>query len=188
LFGQDIIPYLPEYVKPFAEQLRQLPSGYEKWVYAASLPAEIYQGDVFDQVAFASLDEDGEIIRFEPLGMVISNTCDVQPGQGETLLVAPIFDLEDYREHSELKEEALENHIRALTENKISQLMFLPEGPGLRRSFVDFGKICSISLSFFHADRGQKRLISLSQPGHYFLLVKLAHHFCRPEARDSSRN
>jgi hypothetical protein len=187
LFGQDITPYLPEYIKPFAEQLRQLPSGYEKWAYAASLPADIYQGDVFDQVEFASLDDNGETIRFEPFGMVVSNTCDVQPGQGETLLVAPIVDLEDYRQNSELDKEALENHIRALIENKISQLMFLPEGPGLRRSFVDFGKICSISLSYFHADHVQKRLISLSQPGHYLLLVKLAHHFCRPEARDANR-
>lgn len=47
MFGEDISAYLPEHIKPFAEQLKQFPAGYEKWVYASSLPRETYQGDVF---------------------------------------------------------------------------------------------------------------------------------------------
>lgn len=119
--------------------------------------------------------------------MVISNTCDTQPGQGDFVLVAPVIDLEDFRKDSELKGEDLENYIRALTENKISNLMFLPDAPGIPRCFVDFESICPIALTYFYSDRGQKRLLSLSQCGHYFLLVKLAYHFCRPEARDAAR-
>jgi hypothetical protein len=187
VFGEDLTAYLPEGIKPFGEQLRQFPAGYEKWVYASSLPLKTYQGDVFTQVPFISLDDNGDAIRGEPLGMVVSNTCDAQSGQGEFLLVAPVIDLEDYRRQSQLKGEDLENHIRALMENKISQLMFLPDGQGIGRSFVDFGNICSVSLNFFHSGRGQKRLVSLSQCGHYFLLMKIAYHFCRPETSDAKR-
>jgi len=178
---------LPEHIKPFADQLQQFPNGYEKWVYSSALPQETYQGDVFAGVPFVSLDDSGDVIRGELFGMVVSNTCDAQPGQGDFVLVAPVIDLEDYRLHNELKGEDLENHVRALVENKISQLMFLPNTNGFGRSFVDFGNICSISLRFFHSDRGQKRLLSLSQCGHYFLLMKLAYHFCRLEASDAKR-
>jgi hypothetical protein len=51
----------------------------------------------------------------EAEGMVISCTCDTQPEQGEFVLVAPVFDLDDYRTKSELKGQDLDNHIRALT-------------------------------------------------------------------------
>jgi hypothetical protein len=187
LFGEDITAYLPENIRPFAEQLHQFPNGYEKWIYASSLPKDTYQGDVFTNVPFISLDDEGDGVRFEVSGMVVSNTCDTQPGNGDFVLIAPVIDLEDYRENNGLAGEQLESHLRALTENKISQLMFLPDASGVRPSFVDFGRICSISLRFFHSERGQKRLLSLSQCGHYFMLMKLAYHFSRPEASDAKR-
>jgi hypothetical protein len=119
--------------------------------------------------------------------MVISCTCDVQPGQGDVALVAPVLDLEKYRSDSELTGDELENHIRALKENKISDLFFLPAGLGLQPGFVDFGKITSISIDYLSAEEHGKRLTSLSLVGHYFFLVKLAYHFTRPETADSVR-
>jgi hypothetical protein len=187
VFGEDLVPYLPEHIKPPAQQLKQFPSGYEKWVYATSSPTETYQGDVFTRVPLVFIDENGDAVRAETKGMVISSTCDAQPGQGEAVLVAPVVDLEDFVLNAEFKGEQLENHVRALTANKLSEIMFLPEGHGITRSFVDFGKISPVSVSHFHSERGQNRLISLSQCGHYFLLVKLAYHFSRPEAPDAKR-
>ena len=187
MFGDDITAYLPEHIKPFTEQLKQFPAGYEKWIYATSLPSETYQGDVFTQVPLVSIDDTGDVVRAEVSGMVVSNTCDAQPHRGDFILVAPVIDLQDYRENSDLKGEDLENHLRTLTENKISQLMFLPEGQGIRGCFVDFANVCSVSLRYFHSDRGQKRRVSLSQCGHYFLLIKLTYHFSRPEAPDAKR-
>jgi hypothetical protein len=187
MLDEDIEAYLPDHIRPFAQQLKQFPTEYEKWVYAPSLPADIYQGDLFARVPFVALDDEGDVIRRESQGMLVSNTCDAQPGQGEFVLVAPVIDLEDYREHNELQGEALENHIRALTENKISQLMYLPETQQTRGAFVDFGNITSASLRFFHSQRGPIRLASLSQCGHYFLLIKLAYHLCRPEPPNNGR-
>jgi hypothetical protein len=188
VFGDDIVKYLPEHIKPFSDQLKQFPAGYEKWVYATSSPPEAYQGDVFPEVPFVVVDDDGDAVRGDLLGMVVSNTCDVQPDRGLFVAVAPVVDLEDYKAQSELKGDDLENHIRALTDNKLSQLMFLPETQNFPRSFVDFGKVCSVSLRYFHAAIAARgRTISLSQYGHYLLLIKLAYHLSRPEASDAKR-
>jgi hypothetical protein len=187
VFGEDLVPYLPEHVRPFAQQLRQFPSGYEKWVYATSSTPETYQGDVFTEVPLVQVDEDGDTVRAKTMGMVISSTCDAQPNQGETVLVAPVIDLKDYSSKAELKGGQLEDHLNALTANKLSQMMFLPEAHGMVGSFVDFGQISPVSLKYFHSERGQKRLVSLSQYGHYFLLMKLAYHLTRPDAPDVRR-
>lgn len=187
MFGDDIVAYLPERVRPFAEQLKQFPTGYEKWIYAAALPSETYQGDVFTGVPFVSIDEQGGPVRADLLGMVVSNTCDTQPNQGDFVLIAPITALSDYRENAALVGAELDNYIRALTENKISNLMFLPGGQNIPDSFVDFGNLCSVSSEYFHRECGGRRLISLSWYGHYFLLVKLAYHFTRPEAAEAKR-
>jgi hypothetical protein len=191
LFGDDLASYLPEHIRPFAEQLKQFPTGYEKWVYAGSLPSDAYQGDIFGVLPFVHVDDDDDVVRADRLGMVISNTCDAQPDQADYILIAPISDLDDYRKYSEsegeLQGEELENHIRALVENKLSQIMFLPETTGFGRAFVDFGNICSISSKSFHTRYVDMKMISLSQYGHYFLLMKLAYHLARPESADAKR-
>lgn len=151
MFDDDITAYLPEHLRPFAQQLRQFPAGYEKWLFAPSLPSDVYQGDLFDLVPFAGIDDNGEAVHYRGHGMVISNTCDAQPDRSDFVLLAPVIDLEDYREHNGLQGEALENHIRDLTENKISQLMYIPESHWARGSFVDFGSITSASLRFFYS-------------------------------------
>lgn len=187
MLGDEILAYLPERIKPYSHRLKQFPIGYEKWVYSPSLPDETYQGDMFKDAPFIGIDDDGDMVRAEFIGMIISNTCDVQPGREEFVLVAPVIDLEDYRNTSPLKGQDLENHVRDLTQNKISRLMFLPESQGMPRSFVDFGKISAVSLSYFHRELSQKRLLSFSQCGHYVMLIKLAYHLSRPEAQDALR-
>lgn len=144
-------------------------------------------GDVFTDVPLVLVDENGDTVRAETNGMVISSTCGAQPSQGETLLVVPVIDLKDYLSNAELTGQQLQNHIDALTANKLSEIMFLPDGHGITGSFVDFGRISPVSIKHFHSERGQKRLVSLSQCGHYFLLVKLAYHFTRPDAPDARR-
>lgn len=188
MFGDDdIVPYLPDKLKPFAQQLKDFPAHYEKWVYAPAVRSTTYQGDVFAEVPFVSVDENGDTVRFELPGMVVSNTCDAQPTQGDSVLVAPVIDLASYKEKSELKGDELNNHLLALTENKISNLMFLPNGHGTSDSFVDFGSLCSVSSTHFHRERSKKRIVSLSLVGHYLFLVKLAYHFTRPESADVVR-
>jgi hypothetical protein len=188
VFGDDLKPFLPNHIQKFSEQLKQFPKHYEKWVHASSLTEQIYQGDVMAQAPLVAINEKGDADRLDLPGMVISCTCDVQPDRGDIALVAPVLDLEDYRNNSELEGQALEDHIKALTENKISDFFFLPPGLGLTApSFVDFGSITSVSVEYLHSDDRKNRLTSLSLLGHYFFVVKLAYHFTRPEGADSMR-
>lgn len=188
MFRQDIRPFLPLHIQKFSAQLRQFPENYEKWVYATSLPKEIYQGDIFANAPFALVNTEGNPDRLDVPGMVISCTCDVQVGQGDFALIAPVHDLDEYRSNSELTGQELENHLRALTGNEISNFFFLPAGQALKPSFVDLGKMTSISIEYLNSERGRQRLASLSQVGHYVLLVKLAYHFTRPESSDATRS
>jgi hypothetical protein len=188
VFEDEILAYLPEPIKPFREQLKNFPDGYEKWVYAASLPEKIYQGDVFKTVPFVCIDDNGAATPLDEFpGMVISNTCDVQPKRSDFALIAPVIELDDYKKMSDLTGEALENHISALMENELSQVMYLPDRAGLGPCFVDFGQIWPISLNYLHEGLAQQRILSFSQCGHYLMLIKLAHHLSRAEADDAKR-
>jgi hypothetical protein len=187
VFGDDIAAYLPEHIRRFSDQLKQFPKFYEKWVYASQIPAEIYQGDVVAPLPSIKVREDGGVDRMDSPAMIISSTCDVQPGQANTALIAPVLDLAHYRENSELTGSDLENHLAALVDNKISNLVFLPAAPGFRPSLVDLANITSVSIDYLYSRNDLERAISLSQCGHYFLLVKLAYHLTRPEGTDARR-
>lgn len=183
----DIASYLPEHVRPFADLLKQFPANYEKWVHATRLPAEMYQGDVIENVLLAAINEDGEVEKFDLPAMVISCTCDVQPKQGEFALLAPVIDLDSYRALSEFQGEALENHLSAVMANRIANLFFLPAGQKLKASVIDFQQLTAVSVDLLQRSL-EKRLTSLSQTGHYLLIVKLTHHLTRPDARDAKRS
>lgn len=187
MFGDDIAAYLPEHIKPFAKLLKEFPENYEKWLYSTSLPNELYQGDVLQTAVIVSVDDTGNVERAEIPAMVISCTCDAQPGRDDTLLIAAVYDFDDYRTNHGLAGEELENHLRALQRNEIANLFYLPAAQRLRPSVVDFQLISPLAVSFLYPDRFKDRLTSLSQVGHYFFLMKLAHHLARPEPGDAKR-
>jgi hypothetical protein len=188
VFEDDFRSFLPAYAKPFSKQLQDLPLNYEKWVYATALPSKTYQGDLFTDVRFASVDDDGQALVADLPAMVISNTCDVQPGQSESILVAPLVDLKDYSAHATLTGAEWDSHLSALKRNEISQLMFLPKALGINDCFVDFSRTSSVPLHYFDSSTAKKRFQSLSQCGHYVMMVKVAHHFTRPEPPDAPRS
>jgi len=187
MFGDDIAAYLPEHIKPFAKLLKDFPENYEKWIYSASLPNELYQGDVLQTAIIVNVDHAGNVERAEIPAMVISCTCDAQPGRDDTLLIAAVYDFDDYRTHHTLTGADLDNHLRSLQRNEIANLFYLPAGQNLKPSVVDFQLMSPISVSYLYPDRFRNRLTSLSQVGHYFLLMKLAHLMTRPEPRDARR-
>jgi hypothetical protein len=187
MFGDDIAAYLPEHIRPFKKLLKDFPENYEKWVHSTSLPNKLYQGDVLDSAIIVNVDDQGGIERAEIPAIVISCTCDVQPGRGETLLIAAVYDFEDYKKNHPLTDSKLEEHLKALQRNEIANLFYLPPGQKLKASVIDFQLISPVSLSYVHPDRVKNRLTSLSQVGHYFFLMKLAHHMTRPEPQDAER-
>lgn len=156
-------------------------------MYATGLPSELYQGDVIENALLTAISEEGDILKLELPAMVISCTCDVQPKQGQFALLAPVIDLGFYRANSELKNDALDNHISVLMANKIANLFFLPASQKLKASVIDFQQLTAVSVDLLQKSL-EKRLTSLSQTGHYLFLVKLTHHLTRPDAKDAKRN
>src|SRR6266404_1988696 len=181
--GEDITRLLPEHLKSFASDLRKYPLGFPKWFYGAP-PAEIYQGDVISSARTPLLDDDGTGAYRDGAVVVISNTCDVQPNRDDYLLLAPLFTLEERIEGITLTGQQQIDHIHDLKRNRLTNIMFFPATSGVPESWVDFSKICPVSSNYFYSEAlnvREKRVASLSQKGHYFFLMKLASHLCRPE-------
>lgn len=187
MFSDDIAAFLPEYIRPFANLLKDFPENYEKWVHSTVLPDNLFQGDVLQNAIIVNVDEAGNVERAEIPAMVISCTCDCQPGRDDTLLVAAVYDFDDYRSNHQLAGDDLENHLRSLQRNEIANLFYLPAGQKLGASIVDFQMISPLAVSYLYPDRFKNRLTSLSQVGHYFFLMKLSHHMTRPEPNDAKR-
>jgi len=187
--GDDIARLLPEHLKSFADDLKEYPHGFAKWLYGA-LQNEIYQGDILKSIKVVGIDEDGDAVSRKGAAVVISHTCDCQQGQSEFILVAPVFSVQERIDGSELTTQQLNDYVRDLRANRITDLFFLPGIGGLPDCFVDFSQVCAIAAAHLYAATfplSDHRLISLSQKGHYFFLMKMAFHFCRSDPKDSTR-
>lgn len=187
--GDDIARLLPNQIKSLAEDLKKYPVEYPKWLYGTAL-AQVYQGDIIQSLTVVAVDDEGDTVSRAGPVVVMSHTCDAQPDQSDYVLVAPIFSLQERREASELNVQSLKDHLRDLCANRLTDLMFLPGVGKLPDSFIDFNHVSAVASEHFYSSeidvRGQ-RIASLSQKGHYFFLMKLAFHFCRPDPPDSKR-
>lgn len=187
--GEDINRLIPENVRSVFADLKKDPTAYLKWLYGSSLD-EIYQGDVLQNLSAITAGDDGEVVAREGPALVVSQTCDCQPSQGEFILIAPVFPLQEMREQGGLSPQTLDNFVRDLRGNRLKDQIFLPAIAGLPDSWVDFSQICPISSQYFHSKQlvtGRKRLASLSQKGHYFFLMRLSFYLCHPDPADSKR-
>ncbi len=128
------------------------------------------------------LDDDGQAIYRDGPVVVISNTCDSQPARDDYVLICPMFTVAERLASITLTGQQLADHISDLKRNRITNLMFFPTVRTMPDSWLDFSKTCAVSSEYFYSLHvGEHRVASLSQKGHYFFLMKLAYHFCRPE-------
>lgn len=185
--GDDISRLLPSHVKSLADDLKKNPTDCSKWLYG-SVAADVYQGDILDNFRIVVTDTEGDAVARTGPVIVMSHTCDAQPHQSEFVLLAPVFSLKERSDTSELGAEALENHLRDLRANRLTGFMFLPKIGTLPDSYADFSQVAAIASKHFHScNVCNHRVAGLSQKGHYFLLMKVAFHFCRSDPPDSKR-
>jgi hypothetical protein len=181
--GDDISRLLPNNLKSFASDLKKYPLGYPEWFYGMP-PAEIYQGDVIANSRTILLEEDARAAYRDGAVVVISSTCDCQPGRDDYLLLAPLYTVEERLEETALEGEARDSHFHSLKRNELTNIMFYPATEKMKDSWVDFSTVCSVSSDYFYSKElkvKDNRIASLSQKGHYFFLMKLACHFCRAD-------
>lgn len=194
--------YLPKYLTPETEKelfeaLADFPDNIDGRLYSELIKQDfshIFQGDGLKDLLLINLPD--ETIRKGP-GLVLSNTCDISPENRRmfpaTACYVPILKLasiEKLWKDKGFEEERISSTVEAIRKQRITSIFFLPKGSGLENESVLFlDRIVSVNATALPADLKSCRLFSLSQYGHYMLLVKLSIHFSRiNESIDRDRN
>lgn len=186
--------YLPKYLSSESERelfecLKDFPKSMHK-VYTNSLYSEkiIFQGDGLSNMYLVDIPS----LRIEKnKALVLSNTCDIDPNNPRyippKILYSPILNLSKYEklllDKSNKTEAQIEDHIRAIREQKVSNIFYLPQKYGkgaIDESIVFFDRILNVSISSVDIESLlANRLFVLSNYGFYLLLYKLSIHFTR---------
>ena len=182
--------YLPKYLSADGERelfegIKQFPNVDGAKLYTSALKdiPVIYQGDGLTDLLLFKLPE----VKSQPgNGLVISNSCDTSPENkrffDSHFCYSPILRLPLYEKSLLEKYPAVrvKNHLKELRDQLITQIFYLPQGGGLdAESFVFLDRIISMPISEIPKDICKARLFTLSNYGHYLLLVKLSVHFTR---------
>ena len=124
--------------------------------------------------------------------MILNNSCDLPEGRVDFVTVAPVVDFNKYLEFERTKRGAtasLQGYAEAIRKNDKTELFYLP-------AFNDFPYgaivllhlVCSVSSQVYQdALNHGSRMASFTQPGFYFLLIKLTTHLARAESREVER-
>lgn len=172
----SISPYTAENVKKSLDQFK----AEGKTLNAFCNKPLVYnaQGDIFDNVKFPYIDDNGNIGIYETEAMLLSNTCDAQRNQ--YLNFAAIFNINEF--------DFDESTMFEIKNNKVYNFLYFPDNQ-MYDKIVDFSQIVSVPLEIFNKmaeHQKNKKLLSLSQFGYYLFLCKLTIFFMRPEDKESN--
>ena len=165
------------------------------WIFSLRPSDEIYQGDIIDGldiVYFEVVDNAVEIKVLEgQLCILLSNTCDMDfqgKTRGKYISIAPLFSFEEFADRKEgpYSDEGWDGFLNDVKRNRITDILYVPGKRPLDESVVLLDRVFSIDPNFFEAKikKGKsKKILSLSQIGFYYFLIKLTYHFARYEDR-----
>jgi hypothetical protein len=164
-----------------------------RWLLTPPHPAQSrLQGDLLSEFPLALVGADGNPKCTSFTVLVLNNTCDLQPNRSDFVTVAPVLDFDAFSQHVIRKrgEARASNYLRDVMANKVYEMLWLPAfGSFSKGAVVLLDKMGAVSSTVYEsALAGNRRLASFSQPGFYFLLVKLTKHLARPESEEVVRN
>lgn len=145
---------------------------------------ETLQGDGWNGFSYYNyLSDEIEDVK----GIVLSNSCDIDPNNQRDLVrlisFAPIWKLsllEEILEDSGISKEAVDNKIRSIKSQEVTQFIYLPHQGVLEEDCVIW--LCnthSIPMSMYDKSENKSLMFRLNNVGFYMLLFKLSIHFCR---------
>ena len=119
-------------------------------------------------------------------GLVISNSCDVDPNNRRDLparvIFAPLVKLATYEAllgRRNIKQRKIDEKLAAIRAQKTSSLFFLPSGGPLADDhIVRLDDAHSMPVAAHSAATDREKLFTLSNTGFYMLVLKLSIHFC----------
>ena len=176
----------------------QIPISLEStWFYSLHTSSISYQGDIIDKfyVSFTDLEGDNIITQAieDQACMLMSNTCDMyfeDKTREKYISVAPIFNYDEFANSPKpaaYSEQGWIDFLKDVRENKITDILYIPGKNGINDSVVLLDMITSFDpklLSAMIEKESTKRILTLSQIGYYFFLIKLTYHFARYEDKD----
>lgn len=178
----------PEHV---AELLRALKTKDFGWIVCTpSQTEERLQGDLVQEMPVAVIHHDGQVRSKNFIVMVINNACDLEPGRSEFVTLAPVEDFERFALLvSNRDREQARNYLESIRANNINEFFYIPNCPQFPNGvIVRFDLLSSLSAELYElAIANKRRLASLTQNGHYFMLMKLTSFLARPESLEIIR-
>jgi hypothetical protein len=170
------------------EELKAIVSGgtadYFLSRYRDAFKADMLQGDGWRGFQLFLFDT-GE--RRSVRGLVLSNSCDVDPENPREVparvIFAPLVKLAAYKallDESGIDTEKVEAKIDSIKAQKTTNIFYLPEGGPLEEDHVvRFDEAQSMPVAAHTASPDKEKLFTLSNTGFYMLVLKLSVHFCR---------
>jgi len=183
---------LKEQCKDYFKQTRH-PVG--DWLFSYKPTEDVYQGDIIDKLDIIYFEVVNDILETKVLEdqpcMLLSNTCDMDlhgKTRGKYISVAPIFAFRDFSNWKieSYSDEGWGGFLNDVKRNRITDILYIPGKQPLAESVILLDRIFSIDPKFLDAKikrSGSKKILSLSQIGFYYFLIKLTYHFARYEDR-----
>ncbi|SFL80736.1 hypothetical protein [Salibacterium qingdaonense] len=131
------------------------------------------QGDIFSEIPFTFVDEEGNDRQFNSKALLLSNTCDAE--RERLLVFVPVIPIETF------KKEGFDE--QNLINNKYTKLFYLPS-LSFQSYVVDFNIVNCVSRQLINKlieSNKLKKDVTLNLIGYYLFLAKLTVHFMRPE-------
>ncbi len=149
-----------------------------------SFDNQILQGDGWKALQLFVFNS-GE--RRSVQGMILSNSCDVDPENKRDLptrvTFAPLVKLSAYEEvlrASKIEQQKIDEKLAAIRAQKTSNVFFLPKNESLEEDhIVRLDEAHSMPVAVHIGEESRKKLFTLSNTGFYMLVFKLSVHFCR---------
>lgn len=193
---EDIKKYLPQYLSDtelnhLKEELANFPTdGTKDTVYTRALAGAdfLLQGDGIGKVNYLSFPN-SEIRQVNAI--LLSNTCDMSIENKRMnpcrIMYAPIINFEKYAERlrKDFSEQRVNNHLKDIKAQLISQILYLPKGGKMANDgIVFFDRAISVPLTENHVqEMCNNKLFTLSNFGLYLFLFKMSVHFTRIQER-----
>lgn len=183
--------FLPKYLseteqKKLLQEISDFPENLDSRFYTTILKNElsIFQGDGIENLEISNLPSLGFL---NAKCLVTSNTCDVAPENKRLfesrLTYCPILDLEKYIANlidQDIESQKIENHLRDIKAQKITQILYLPSNGKIKESIVFLDRINNCPTNVItKKNLKTRRIFTLSNYGFYMLLLKLSISFTR---------
>jgi len=174
---ESIKQFLPKYLsetdqKKLLKEIVDFPHNLDSRFYTNVLKNElfVFQGDGISGLTISNLPSK-EFLYAKCL--VTSNTCDIDPDNKRLfesrLTYCPIVDLEKYINNlvaQKIEDTKIENHLKDLRSQKITQILYLPKSNKIKESivFLDRTNNCPIKV-ITKKNIKKNRLFTLSNYG-----------------------